>query len=60
MSFDRSPWNDPRSYPADPPGPLLERIGATLQSPRFILFYLGFYSGRMATVGLALVWAVLS
>lgn len=52
-----SPWNDPRSYTAEPRPPLLERIAVTLQSPRFILFYLGFYSGCMATVGLAFVWA---
>lgn len=34
-----------------------ERVAEALQSPRFILFYLGFYAGCMATVGLALIWS---
>jgi hypothetical protein len=34
----------------------IARVAEALASPRFILFYLGFYSGCMATVALALVW----
>jgi hypothetical protein len=35
----------------------LARVAEALASPRFIYFYLGFYSGCLATVGLALIWA---
>jgi hypothetical protein len=35
----------------------LARVAEALASPRFIYFYLGFYAGCMATVGLALIRA---
>lgn len=38
----------------------LTRIAEALDSPRFIPFYLGFYSGCMATVGLGYLWSALS
>lgn len=38
---------------------VLDRVAETLSAPRFILFYLGFYAGCMATVGLALLWSAL-
>jgi hypothetical protein len=37
-------------------GVAIARVAEALASPRFILFYLGFYAGCMATVALALVW----
>lgn len=56
LRIENSPWNRAESYAPEPRGPLLERIADTLQSPRFLLFYCGFYSGCVATVGLAFVW----
>lgn len=35
----------------------IERITDALDSPRMIGFYLGFYAGCMATVGLAMLWS---
>lgn len=37
----------------------LERVSDALASPRFVLFYAGFYAGAMFTVGMALLWSVL-
>lgn len=36
---------------------LLERAGDFLRSERGFAFYAGFYSGCMATVAMALIWA---
>jgi hypothetical protein len=38
-------------------GVAIARVADTLSAPRFILFYLGFYAGCMATVGLAVLWS---
>ncbi len=66
-----TPWNEGRSYRPmkDEPDVIqalraryrkpspIERIADALSSPRFVLFYLGFYAGCLATVLLAAVWS---
>ena len=46
------------SLQAEEPPSTLERIADALASPRFLLFYAGFYCGCIVTVGLAYVWSV--
>ena len=54
----RAPTFQPLDYDARPQRrSTLERIADAMGSPRFLLFYCGFYAGCLMTVGLAFLWS---